>query len=87
MVVDVVTELARESVQSKLLYADDLVQISVTIEGLMNTFIEWNEAFECKYLKVILRIMKIKMNGSIMKDGLSKSNADPCMVCQHEGKG
>ena len=34
--VDVVTEFAREGALSELLYADDLVQISETIDGLRN---------------------------------------------------
>ena len=36
VVVDVVTEFAREGAQSELLYADGLVLISETIYGLMN---------------------------------------------------
>ena len=30
---------------SELLYADDLVLTSVTIEGLSNKFLKWKEAF------------------------------------------
>ena len=45
MVVDVVTEFAREHSLSEFLYADDLVQMSGTINGLMNKFIKWMEAF------------------------------------------
>ena len=40
VVVDVVTELARECVLSELLFADDLVLMSETIEGLRNKFIK-----------------------------------------------
>ena len=36
VVVDVVTEFAREGALSELLYADDLVLMSETIEGLRN---------------------------------------------------
>ena len=36
VVVDVVTDLAREGVLSELLYANDLVLMSDTIEGLRN---------------------------------------------------
>ena len=46
VVVDVVTESAREGGLSELLYANDLVLISETIEGLMNKFFKWKEAFE-----------------------------------------
>ena len=40
VVVDVVTEFTRENALSELLYADDLVLMSVTILGLRNNFIE-----------------------------------------------
>ena len=54
MVVDVVTEFAREVVLSELLYADDLVLMSETIECLRNKFFKWKDAFESKGLKVNL---------------------------------
>ena len=38
VVVDVVTEMAREGVLSEFMYADDLVLIGETFEGLRNTF-------------------------------------------------
>ena len=38
LVVDVVTELVREGVLCELLYADDFVLMSETIEGLWNKF-------------------------------------------------
>ena len=44
-VLDVVTELAREGVQSELLYADDLVVMSERIKGHRNVFIGWKEIF------------------------------------------
>ena len=43
---DVVTELTREGVLSELLYADDLVLMSETIERLRNSFLRWKEAFD-----------------------------------------
>ena len=46
VVVDVVTEFARDGALSELLYADDLVQMSETIEGLRKKFLKWKEAFE-----------------------------------------
>ena len=54
VVVDVVTEFAREGALSELLYAEDLVLMSETIEGLRVMFLEWKEAFESKGLKVNL---------------------------------
>ena len=53
-VVGVVTELARDGWLIGLMYVDDLVLMSETIEGLMNKFIEWEEAFESMGLKVKL---------------------------------
>ena len=54
VVIDVVTELAREGALSGLLYANDLVLMSETIEGLRNKFLTWKEAFESEGLKVNL---------------------------------
>ena len=48
VVVDVVTEFAREGAQSELLYADDLVLMCETIKGIRNKLIKWKEAFESK---------------------------------------
>ena len=45
VVVDVITEYAREAAPSELLYDDDLVLMSETIEGLRNKFLKWKEAF------------------------------------------
>ena len=39
LVVDVVTEFARDSALSELLYANDLVLMSETIEGIMDKFL------------------------------------------------
>ena len=41
VVVNVVKEFAREGVLSELLYADDLVMMSDTTEGLRNEFVKW----------------------------------------------
>ena len=45
LVVDVVTEFAREGALSELLYGDDLVLMSEIIDGLRNKFMKLNEAF------------------------------------------
>ena len=44
VVVDVVTEFARDGALSELLYSDDLVLMSGTIEGLK--ILEWKQAIE-----------------------------------------
>ena len=80
VVVDV-TEFARMGALSKLLYADDLVLMCETIEGLKNKFLKWMHAFDSKGLKVILGKTKVMVSGGITNDGLSKSNVDPCWVC------
>ena len=46
VVVDVVTELARVGALSDLLSADNLVLMSVTMEGLSDRFSKWKQAFE-----------------------------------------
>ena len=81
MVVDVVTEFARDGALSELLYVDDLVLVSKTIEGLRDKYLKWKEAFESKCLKVNLGKTKVMVSGGITKDGMSKSKVDPCGVC------
>ena len=81
VMVDVVTEFARESALSELLYADGLDLKSEIFEGLRNNFLKWREAFERKGLKVNLGKTKVMVCGSITKDGMSKSKVDPCRVC------
>ena len=83
---EAVTGLAREGVLSELLYADDLVPMSETIEGLRNKFSKLKEAFESKGLKVNIGKTKMMISGGITKDGMSKSKVDPCMVCSLRAK-
>ena len=64
-----------------MLYADDLVLMSETIEGLRNKFLKWKEAFESKGLKVNLRKTKVMVSGGITKDGMSKSKVEPYGAC------
>ena len=81
LMVNVVTEFVRDGALSELLYADDLVPISESIEGLSDKFLYWKEAFESKGLKVNHGITKVMVSGNITLDGLSKSKVDPCGVC------
>ena len=71
--VDVATEFTREGALSELLYGDDLVLMSETMEGLGNKFLEWKEALESKGLNVNLGKSKVVVCGAITKDGMSKS--------------
>ena len=73
VVVDVVTEFAREGVLSELLYADDFVLICEAVEGLRNMLLKWKDVSESQGLKVNLGITKVMVSGGITKDGLSKS--------------
>ena len=66
---------------SELLYADDLVLMSVTMEGVKNKFLKWKEAFEIKDVKVIIGKTKVIVSGGITKDGMSKSNVYQFEVC------
>ena len=52
VVVDVVTEFDRKGVLIELIYADGLVLMSETMEGLRNKYLKWKEAFESNGLKV-----------------------------------
>ena len=47
--------------------------MSETIEGLMNKFLKWKEAFENKAYKVFIGITKVMACGNITQDGSSKS--------------
>ena len=71
VVVDDITEFAREGVPSELLHADDLVMMSETIEGLRNTSLKWKEVFESKGLKVNLGKTNVMVSSGITKDGMS----------------
>ena len=79
--VDVVTECSKEGGLSELLCAGDLVLVSESIEGLMNKFLKWREAFHSKGLKVNIGKSKVVVSGGITRDSLSKSIVDPCGVC------
>ena len=46
IVVDVVTENVRNGLMNEMLYVDDFVLISETMEGLREKFWKWMEAFE-----------------------------------------
>ena len=81
VVVDGVTEFAREGTLCQLLYADDLVMMNERIRGLKNMFLKWKEAFVSMGLKVSLGKTKVMVCGGITMDGISKSKVDPFGVC------
>ena len=64
---------------SEMLYADDLVLMSETMEGLREKFWKWKEAFESKGLKVNLGKTKVVVSGA--EGEVSVSNlVDPCGI-------
>ena len=77
--VDVFTENARRGVVNELLYADDLVLMSETLEDLKERFWNWKDALESNGLKVNTRKTKVMVSGS--EGELFKSKVDPCGVC------
>ena len=48
---------------------------------LVDTFLEWKEAFESKGLKTNLMRTKVVVSSIITKDCMSKGNVGPCGVC------
>ena len=61
--VDVILENAREGLMNKILYANDLVLISESMENLKEKLLKWKEAFESKGLKVNLKKTKVMVSG------------------------
>ena len=79
IVVDVIAENARRGVVNELLYANDLVIMSETMENLKERFSNWKDALESKGLKINTRKTKVMVSGS--EGELFKSKLDPCGIC------
>ena len=79
IVVDVVTEDARQGLMEEVLYADDLVLMCDTMDGLRVKFQKWKDALESKGLKVNLGKTKVMVSGS--KGKICRSKEDPCGIC------
>ena len=62
IVVDVISEYEREGLINEILYADDLVLMSESVENLKKKFLKWKEVFESKRLKVSLKKAKVMVN-------------------------
>ena len=62
--VHIISENPREGLMNEILYADDLVLMSESMENRKEKFLKWKEAFESKGLKVNLKKTKIIVNGS-----------------------
>ena len=68
-------ENAREGLINEILYANDLVLMSESIDNLKEKFFKWKEVFESKGLKVNLKKTKVMVSGS--KGEVIKSKVDP----------
>mgnify|MGYP001794951142 CR=1 FL=1 len=79
IVVDVITENVRNGLMGEMLYADDLVLMSETMEGLREKFWKWKEAFESKGLKV--KFGKTKVAVSRAEGEVSVNKIYPCGTC------
>ena len=79
IVKEVITENARRGLDNELLYADELVIMSETMEDLKERFWNWKDALESKGLKVNTSKTKVMESGA--EGELFKSKIDPCGVC------
>ena len=79
IVVDVVTESVTNGLMSEMLYADDLVLMSETMEGLREKFWKWKEALERKGLKANLGKTKVVVSGA--EGEVSVSKVHPRGIC------
>ena len=80
---DVVSSEARSGLPSKLLYADDLIIMALTIEQLVRRVADWRASLLVKGLKVNAGKSKV-MVGSSGGKMIVNSGKWPCGVC---GKG
>ena len=79
IMVDMVTKSMRKGLMSEMLYRDDLVMTSETMEGLREKFWKWKEAFDSKALKVNLRKTKLVVSGA--EGEVSVSKVDQSGIC------
>ena len=70
----VITKTAREGLINEILYTDDLVFMSESLEILREKFLKWKEAFEGKRLKANLYKTKVMVSG--LKEEIIKSKVD-----------
>ena len=79
IVVDVVTEHAREGLLNEMFFADDLVLMTESLGNLRERFQRWRSAMEDKGLKV--NVGKTKMMVSGTEGEIVFSKIDPCETC------
>ena len=74
-----VTEEIGKNVFQEILYADDLVIMSDSIEGSQRKLANWKDLLKTKGLKI--NNQKTKLIVSSSKDKLPIGKIDPCAVC------
>ena len=79
IVVDIVTEHAREGLLNEISYADDQALMSESLEDLWERFQRWRKALDGKGLKV--DVGKTKMMVSETEGEITSSKIGPCGVC------
>ena len=79
IVVDAVSEHAREGLLNEILYADDLVLMSENLEDLRERFQRWRDALESKGLRINIRKTKMMVSGA--EGEVVRSRVDPRGVC------
>ena len=79
IVVDVVTEHAREGLLNGILYANDLVLMSESLDDLRERFQRWRSALEDKGLKVNVGKTMMMVSGT---EEIVLSKIDPCEICR-----
>ena len=72
IVVDVVRENVRNGLMSEMLYTDDLIWTTETMERLREKFWKWKEVFESQGLKVNLGKTKVVVSGAEIEVSVSK---------------
>ena len=73
------TQHARQGLLNEILYANDLVLMSESLEDLLERFQRWRSALEGKGLKV--NVGKAKMMVSGTEGEITLSKIDPCGIC------
>ena len=79
IVADEISENAKEELMKAILYGDDLILMSESVENWKEKFLKWKEAFESKGLKVNLKKTKVILSNS--KGEVLKSKVDSWAKC------
>ena len=65
----------------ELLYADDLVIMHESLDGLLNHFTAWKDSFDAKELRVNMSRTKILVRNALAQRTVNPSKY-PCNVCK-----